>query len=135
MEVKEEDPIDILEVIRAGPSHPDTSRVFRDLRKPMGALDPQRLEQILERFSTFFDTSIPPFHYGSHYSNAAIVLFYLMRLEPYASLHIELQAGKFDWSDRLFSSMAGTWKNCCTSLSCYKELTPEFYYGQENDTH
>ena len=128
VEIKEEDPIDILEVIRAGPSHPDTARVFRDLRKPMGALDPQRLEQILERFNTFFDTSIPPFHYGSHYSNAAIVLFYLMRLEPYASLHIELQAGKFDWSDRLFSSMAGTWKNCCTSLSCYKELTPEFYY-------
>lgn len=54
-----------------------------------------------------------------------------MRLEPYASLHIELQGGKFDWSDRLFSSMAQTWRNCCTSLSCYKELTPEFFYNPD----
>jgi len=120
--------LDIEEVIRAGPSHPATRRVFRDLSKPMGALEPSRLEQVLERFSTFFDQSIPPFHYGSHYSNAAIVLFYLMRLEPYASLHVELQSGKFDWSDRLFSSVGQTWKNCLTSLSCYKELTPEFFY-------
>ena len=73
----------------------------------------------------------PHFPQGSHYSNAAIVLFYLMRLEPYASLHIELQGGKFDWSDRLFSSMAQTWRNCCTSLSCYKELTPEFFYNPD----
>jgi hypothetical protein len=36
-------------------------------------------------------TDIPAFHYGSHYSNAGVVLFYLMRLEPYASLHVELQ--------------------------------------------
>ena len=45
------------------------------------------------------------FHYGSHYSNAAIVMFYLMRLEPFAALHVELQGGKFDYSDRLFSSV------------------------------
>ena len=131
VEVKDPaDELDIEEVIRAGPSHKETSRVFRDLHKPMGAIDPKRLEQILERFNTFFDTSIPPFHYGSHYSCSAIVLFYLMRLEPYASLHIELQAGKWDWSDRLFSSIGQTWKNCCTSLSCYKELIPEFFYSE-----
>jgi WD40 repeat protein len=130
VEIKDPDEIDILDVIRTGPSHRHTAHVFRDLTKPMGALDEHRLEQILERFNTFFDTSIPPFHYGSHYSNAAIVLFYLMRLEPYASLHIELQAGKFDWSDRLFSSIGQTWKNCCTSLSCYKELIPEFFYSE-----
>ncbi len=57
-------------------------------------LHPARLAQVLERFNTFFDSSIPAFHYGSHDSNAAIVLFELMRLELYASLHVELQAGK-----------------------------------------
>jgi len=122
---------DIEAVIRAGPSHPDTPHIFRDLTKPMGAINPERLEQVLERFHSFSDPNIPSFHYGSHYSNAGIVLFYLMRLEPFSSLHVELQSGRFDIADRLLSSIPQTWKNCCTSLSCYKELVPEFFYMAE----
>lgn len=57
------DNIDVEEVIRAGPSHKHTARVFRDLSKPMGAIDDARLAQVLERFSSFFDSTIPPFHY------------------------------------------------------------------------
>lgn len=124
------------ELLQAILGHSDNSLIdkyFRDLRKPIGALEPCRLEQILERYKTFEDSSgnIKPFHYGSHYSNAGIVLFYLMRLEPFASLHIELQAGRFDYPDRLFSSMAHTWKSCITSLSCFKELVPELFYLPE----
>jgi len=37
---------------------------FRDLTKPMGALNPSRLEDFIERFNTFADPSIPPFMYG-----------------------------------------------------------------------
>eukprot|EP00467_Chlorarachnion_reptans_P011148 CAMPEP_0114532858 /NCGR_PEP_ID=MMETSP0109-20121206/26907_1 /TAXON_ID=29199 /ORGANISM="Chlorarachnion reptans, Strain CCCM449" /LENGTH=1714 /DNA_ID=CAMNT_0001715985 /DNA_START=801 /DNA_END=5946 /DNA_ORIENTATION=+ len=105
--------------------------VFRDLSKPMGALDPTRLKQVLERFQSFVDTDIPPFHYGSHYSNAAIVCFFMLRLEPFASLHKELQSGKFDFPDRLFSSVKQTWDYCNTSPSSFKELLPEFYYLPE----
>ena len=64
--------IDIEEVIRAGPGHKHTSRVFRDLSKPMGAVDPARLEQVLERFSSFFDSTIPPFHYVRTHSQAFV---------------------------------------------------------------
>ena len=53
-----------------------------------------------------------PFHYGSHYSSAGIVLHYLVRLEPFASEHIRLQGGRFDVPDRLFDSVADTWKEC-----------------------
>ena len=59
---------------------------------------------------------------------AGVVLFYLMRVEPFTSLHVELQAGKFDVPDRLFMSLAHTWSSCLTSLSSFKELIPEFYY-------
>ena len=31
------------------------------------------------------------FYYGSHYSSMGIVLFYLLRLEPFTSLHRNLQ--------------------------------------------
>ena len=34
---------------------------------------------------------MPPFHYGSHYSAAGVVLFYLIRLEPFTRLNRNLQ--------------------------------------------
>lgn len=35
--------------------------------------------------------AIPPFHHGTLYSSSAFVLWYLMRVEPFTSLHIHLQ--------------------------------------------
>jgi len=82
--------------------------VYRDLSQPMGALNPARLEQVTERYKQMdtIDSDIPPFHYGSHYSSAGAVLFWLLRMEPFTSYAIELQSCRFDHSDRLFFSLA-----------------------------
>ena len=94
----EEDPeLNLIHVINSDPSHPQVPLVFRDLKRPIGALNGKRLEQILERYESFQDDKMPSFMYGSHYSNAGIVMYYLLRFEPYASLHVEFQAGKFDF--------------------------------------
>jgi hypothetical protein len=110
---------------------PDLSdrRNFRDLTKPVGALNPNRLAEFIERFNTFADPSIPPFMYGSHYSTSAgVVLHFLVRLHPFAGLHRQLQSGHFDVADRLFSSVPRTWSMCTgTSAAEVKELIPEFY--------
>lgn len=53
----------------------DNADTFRDLTKPMGALNPDRLEKLLERFHEMSD---PKFLYGSHYSAPGLVLFYLV---------------------------------------------------------
>ena len=37
------------------------------------------------------ESDVPPFHYGSHYSAAGVVLFYLIRLEPFTRLNRNLQ--------------------------------------------
>ncbi|KAL3919245.1 MAG: hypothetical protein SGILL_003850 [Bacillariaceae sp.] len=102
---------------------------FRDLSKPIGALNPDRLEDFIERFNTFADPSIPPFMYGSHYStNAGVVLHFLVRQHPFAGLHRQLQGGHFDVADRLFSSIPRTWDMCTGSSAAeVKELTPEWY--------
>lgn len=42
------------------------------------------------------------FLYGSHYSSPGVVLHYLIRQEPYTSMHIALQSGRFDCADRQF---------------------------------
>lgn len=103
---------------------------YRDLTKPMGAINPERLEIILERYRTLCDTdqSIPPFMYGSHYSTmAGVVMHYLIRLQPFTSLHKHLQGGRYDTYDRMFSSIPATFEQNCTRTSEVKELTPEWF--------
>ena len=73
----------------------------------------RRLSFFQERFDSLrSDPEIPPFHYGSHYSSAGTVLFYLLRLEPFTGLARSLQGGRFDVADRQFHSVAGAWANC-----------------------
>ncbi len=49
---------------------------FRDFSKPMGAQHPDKEAFFKERFEEMDEN---PFHYGSHYSSAGIVLNYLIR--------------------------------------------------------
>ena len=60
-----------------------------------------------------------------------MVLFYLIRMEPFTAMNRNLQGGRFDHADRLFSNVAATWDNCLHSSSDVKELTPEFYHQPE----
>jgi len=107
--------------------------VYRDLSKPMGALVPGQREFFVERYnaSREADPDTPAFHYGSHYSSAGAITYYLIRMEPFTKLHRQLQGGRFDHADRLFHSVASTWHNCSHSSSDVKELIPEFYYMPE----
>uniref|UniRef100_A0A8D1KGF6 Protein FAN n=1 Tax=Sus scrofa TaxID=9823 RepID=A0A8D1KGF6_PIG len=100
-------------------SNPGT---FRDLSKPVGALNKERLERLLTRYQEMPE---PKFMYGSHYSSPGYVLFYLVRIAPEYMLC--LQNGRFDHADRMFNSIAETWRNCLDGATDFKELIPEFY--------
>jgi Beige/BEACH domain/PH domain associated with Beige/BEACH len=109
-------------------------KTYRDLSKPMGALGEDRAQQFRDRYealaSTYFgEDDPPPFHYGTHYSCAAYVLYYLMRLEPFSRLALALQGGRFDVADRLFHDVGRSWKSASEeNLQDVRELIPEFYY-------
>ena len=64
--------------------------IYRDLTKPMGIQNPKHVKEVKERYDNFEDPSgtVAKFHYGTHYSNSAMVLHYLVRVEPFATLHI-----------------------------------------------
>ncbi|XP_024399024.1 BEACH domain-containing protein C2 isoform X1 [Physcomitrium patens] len=109
----------------------DDPNLYRDLSKPVGALNPARLEKFLERYDNFDDPVIPKFHYHSHYSSAGTVLYYLVRVEPYTSLAIQFQGGKFDHADRMFSDIGSTWNGVLEDMSDVKELIPELFYLPE----
>jgi hypothetical protein len=106
------------------------SRMYRDLSKPVGALNPDRLSQLLERYKEleqFGFSENERFLYGSHYSSPGMILHFLIRQEPFTSMAIDLQSGRFDCPDRLFFDIAESWLSCNTSSSDVKELIPEFF--------
>lgn len=113
-------------------------RSFRDLRWPIGAQTIEQREFLMSKYEDLQslydpddDSTLPPFHYGTHYSVAGFVLWYLMRIEPYTSLHVQLQDGRIDRADRLFDSLDAAWKGCLKNSADAKELIPELYYCPE----
>lgn len=106
---------------------------FRDLSKPIGVQNPKHVNEVKAKYEQFEDPSgtVAKFHYGTHYSNSAMVLHYMVRVEPFTSLHIELQSGRFDVADRQFHSVPQTWKNLYNNVNDVKELVPEFFYFPE----
>ncbi|XP_040571952.1 protein FAN [Lepeophtheirus salmonis] len=101
---------------------------YRDLSKPIGALNEARLEGLKDRASDLPESS--RFLYGSHYSTPGFVLYFLVRKIPECMLCF--QNGKFDQPDRMFNSVPQTWINVTTHQSDFKELIPEFYNTEGN---
>jgi len=112
--------------------HLDDERIYRDLSKPMGAIGEERAKLFQQRYNSWDDPSgtVPSFHYGTHYSSAATVLYYLIRLEPFTKFNLQLQGGKFDHADRNFYDLGHSWTSASSQggLSDVKELIPEFFY-------
>uniref|UniRef100_A0A8C4NXU4 Neurobeachin-like protein 2 n=1 Tax=Dicentrarchus labrax TaxID=13489 RepID=A0A8C4NXU4_DICLA len=108
-------------------------RVFRDLSKPVAVLNERNAKAVREKYESFEDPTgtIDRFHYGTHYSNAAGVMHYMIRVEPFTSLHIQLQSGRFDCADRQFHSIPATWQTLMDNPNDVKELIPEFFYFPE----
>uniref|UniRef100_A0A3P8V3W9 Neurobeachin-like protein 2 n=1 Tax=Cynoglossus semilaevis TaxID=244447 RepID=A0A3P8V3W9_CYNSE len=111
----------------------DDPNIFRDLSKPIGVVNPRLAQNVKEKYENFEDPTgtIDKFHYGTHYSNAAGVMHYMIRMEPFTTLHIQLQSGKFDCADRQFHSVAAAWQARMESPADVKELIPEFFYFPE----
>ncbi|PVH66753.1 hypothetical protein PAHAL_1G337700 [Panicum hallii] len=104
---------------------------YRDLSKPIGALNPARLNKFQDHYSSFKDPIIPKFHYSSHYSSPGTVLYYLARIEPFSTLSAQLQGAKFDHNDCMFTDVARTWNSVLEGMNDVKELVPELFYLPE----
>lgn len=113
-----------------------SSKTFRDLSKPMGALGKKRSLQYEERYRTmeeFYNEGIEeatsPYFYGTHYSCAGYVLYYMLRIQPHARMAKTLQGGHFDTADRLFKAIHSSWLSSSEeNLQDVRELIPEFYF-------
>lgn len=101
---------------------------LRNLYYPVGAQNEKTRESGIKKYLEWTDDSLIKFIFGSHYSNAGVVLHYLVRLEPFSSQAKDLQNGDFDVGDRLFYSLDMAWKSTQSGGGDCKELVPELFY-------
>jgi hypothetical protein len=100
---------------------------FRVLAKPMGAQDADRLQQLMSKARVLSEMGEPFYLYSSGYSCPLSVYLWLLRVEPFTTLHIEMQSGKLDHASRQFSSIPSAWRLTTTNVNDYRELLPEFF--------
>ena len=101
--------------------------IYRDLSKPVGALNEQRLMR-LKNDVDGCPESYAKCLYRLHYSQAYNVLHFMIRVEPFTTMHIQMQDGRFDNPNRLFKSIARSHYLACDSMTNdYRELIPEFF--------
>ena len=113
----------------------DDERNYRDLSRPMGALNEERYRGFEARYESLAQSQgkdgargnplDAPFLYGTHYSAPGYVLFYLLRTMPQHMLC--LQNGRFDVPDRLFHSVGSTYRSALENPADVKELIPEMF--------
>ncbi|OHT10292.1 hypothetical protein TRFO_04329 [Tritrichomonas foetus] len=103
---------------------------YRNLSKPIGALNEERLENLKAMYQELTSNEIgvgAPSLYRLHYSSPGFVTYFLIRCEPFTTLHIALQSGRFDHPGRLFCSIEDSFASCVSLNNDFRELIPEFY--------
>lgn len=103
------------------------SRNYRDFSKPVGAFCKERLDKLYMLLDEVDENDEARCLYRFHYSNAFYVVHWMIRVEPYTSLHIEMQDNMFDNPSRVFRSIPLSWHNVSGLSPDYRELIPEFF--------
>ena len=115
-----------------------TDKFIRDITVNIGYLNPETSKRVDERVQTLEETGQPVFCFASLYSNSYIINHFLIRMEPFTTLHIMLQDGYFDVAARLFISMKDTMERIAGKIGSNREFPPEFYALPEflvNENH
>ena len=111
--------------------HFDDEKIYRDLSKPIGALNPERLDDYISDYKSYESEGMPAFMYSSAPISPLSLFLYLIRQEPFTTLHTEMQGGRFDNAARLFLSIKKTFDTVTSLKGDFRELIPEFFFLPE----
>ncbi|OHT00322.1 hypothetical protein TRFO_07986 [Tritrichomonas foetus] len=97
--------------------------VFRDLSKPIGALNNENLEELKEIMEFMCEQGVGLFNKAM--ISPSDIYHYMCRLEPFKTL----KKNYFD--NRHFDSIINEWNNVMSEDSTFNELIPEFFFQPE----
>jgi len=104
---------------------------YRDFSKPIGALNESRMKELIEKCKSFKEMNLDPYLYSSGPVCPLSLFLWLVRIEPFTTLHVDIQGGRFDHPGRLFNSINNAFLLCTTTQNDFRELIPEFFFMPE----
>ncbi len=108
----------------------DNPATFRDLSKPIGAINKHRLQKYRDFYKEMLENkhTTSPYLYATFYSYPGLITYYLIRQVP--EMLLKLQNGIYGPLERILRSIEGAWYQSINGSQDFKELTPEFYYTE-----
>ena len=105
--------------------------ILRNFIYPVSIQLEEKRQQVMKKYQTFQPNKHGFLnHFNSHYSAAAFLYFYLVRVNPFAYNMIKLQAGEFDNPNRIFHSFYEILE-VLLKYNDNRELIPELFYFPE----
>ena len=105
--------------------------ILRNFIYPVSIQLEDKRQQVIKKYQTFQPNKHGFVnHFNSHYSAAAFLYFYLVRVNPFAYNMIKLQAGEFDNPNRIFHSFYEILE-VLLKYNDNRELIPELFYFPE----
>ena len=98
---------------------------IRNFDLPMSVQDEKTQKELLSKWKLNLGNEQSLIQ-TNHYSTAAYLYYYLMRVNPFTNMMIKFQSGNFDLPDRQYFDIKET-INLCQYLSNNRELLPELY--------
>jgi hypothetical protein len=99
---------------------------FRDLQFPIAAQTASRRKELLRLLQLNKANPDGAYTFGSAPSNGMSLGFFFVRLQPFTSLHLLTHDGKFDYEDRMFTSLTTFFNGIEANGECC-EASPEFF--------
>jgi factor associated with neutral sphingomyelinase activation len=102
-----------------------SSEMFRDLSKPIGAINKHRLRKLKDLYELQLKDktlSTPAHLYPTHYSTPGYVSYFLIRKIP--EFIVRIQNGVFSPSDRIFRCVESAYLSSMNGIADFKELIP-----------
>jgi len=100
---------------------------YRQFDKTIAGMTPDKRKRAEEKELILSNEGEKPYQFGTHYLPGRIVLGYMLRLEPYASLLVKFEKGH-DAAARMFHVLKDAWDSGLRDPADNKELIPEFFY-------
>ena len=108
------------------PINPRDPSIFRDFSKPIGIQNKENDEILEAKYNRMKNLGMPPFYFSYGPIYPKIICNFLVRLEPFATYHIEQGGSEFDDPQYIFKSIP----DYGVSQS-YNECIPEFFFSPD----
>lgn len=99
---------------------------YRDFSRPIGNQDPSTDEKLDTDFNRLKNFGVKPYHYNYAPIHPRIICNWLVRMEPFTTLHVKQGSNVFDDPIYIFESVARARKP-----TDYHECIPEFFFQPE----